>query len=168
MKIIGMVIVIGVCLVIGQMKVKAVRQELFTLNALIAGVRVMRAELTSRLCPMEDLLRQAAEHAGSEADVFFQQCAERLTNLNEESFSDLWSDACQRITTISAEDRRQLEMLGDSLGRYELEEQLAACDRYLRVAEENADKLRVKLPELRKLSLALSAAAGMFLCLLIL
>lgn len=167
MKIIGTVIVIGACLSIGQRKVNAARRELFTLSDLIAGVRVMRAELTSWLCPMEDLLRQAAEHTGPEASAFFLCCAESLSKLNENSFSELWSKACETILSIPAEGRRQLEMLGDSLGRYELEEQLAACDRYLRDTEEEADKLRAKLPELRKLTLALSAAAGAFLCLLI-
>ena len=168
MKIIGAMIVIGACLSIGQRRVNAVRRELCTVSALIYGVRVMRAELTSRLCPMDELLRKAAEHAGPEAEAFFLRCAESLSKLNENSFSDLWSDACGTILSITAEDRRQLELLGESLGRYELDEQLAACDRYLRDAGVEVQKLRVKLPELRKLSLALSGAGGVFLCLLIL
>ena len=117
---------------------------------------------------MDELLRKAAEHAGPEAEAFFLRCAESLSKLNENSFSDLWSDACGTILSIPAEDRRQLELLGESLGRYELYEQLAACDRYLRDAGVEVQKLRVKLPELRKLSLALSGAGGVFLCLLIL
>ena len=168
MKIIGAMIVIGACLSIGQRRVNAVRRELCTVSALIHGVRVMRAELTSRLCPMDELLRKAAEHAGPEAEAFFLRCAESLSKLNENSFSDLWSEACGTILSITAEDRRQLELLGESLGRYELDEQLAACDRYLRDAGVEVQKLRVKLPELRKLSLALSGAGGVFLCLLIL
>ena len=168
MKIIGAMIVIGACLSIGQRRVNAVRRELCTVSALIHGVLVMRAELTSRLCPMDELLRKAAEHAGPEAEAFFLRCAESLSKLNENSFSDLWSEACGTILSITAEDRRQLELLGESLGRYELDEQLAACDRYLRDAGVEVQKLRVKLPELRKLSLALSGAGGVFLCLLIL
>ena len=168
MKIIGAMIVIGACLSIGQRRVNAVRRELCTVSALIHGVLVMRAELTSRLCPMDELLRKAAEHAGPEAEAFFLRCAESLSKLNENSFSDLWSEACGTILSITAEDRRQLELLGESLGRYELDEQLAAGDRYLRDAGVEVQKLRVKLPELRKLSLALSGAGGVFLCLLIL
>ena len=168
LKIIGAVIVIGACLSIGQRRVIAVRRELCTLGALMHGVRIMRAELTSRLCPMEELLRKAAEHAGREAEDVFLCCAESLSKLNENSFSELWSDSCGTILSIPAEERRQLELLGESLGRYELDEQLAACDRYLHDAGVKVQKLRMMLPELRKLSLALSAAAGAFLCLLIL
>ena len=165
MKFLGVLAVIGSCIGIGLMRIKAAGQEIRTLQSLMRGIRVMRAELSCRLCPLEELLVLA----GAEAGVFFQSCAESLSGLNENSFADLWIDACRKcLPALSAESRGQLETLGASLGRYELDEQLAACDRYLRCAEETANGLLARLPEQRKLSLALSAAAGVFLCLLIL
>jgi len=169
LKFLGILAVIGSCLGIGLMRVKAAGQEIRTLHSLMRGIRVMRAELSCRLCPLEELLVMAANLAGAETGVFFQSCAASLSGLNENSFVDLWIDACRKcLPALSAESRGQLETLGASLGRYELDEQLAACDRYLRCAEETANGLLARLPEQRKLSLALSAAAGAFLCLLIL
>ena len=118
---------------------------------------------------MQELLLQAAEQTDTQESGFFHRCAGSLAELNTKSFSELWTEACRHcLTALSDENLRQIENLGTSLGRYEPEEQLAACDRYLRCCEDAAEKLRIRLPEQRRLSLALGAAAGVFLCLLIL
>ena len=139
------------------------------LSDLILGVRRIRAELAARLCPLRELLPMAAEGAGEEVSAFFQTADAGLDELNRRGFSEIWSAACRsKLVFLSEEDLRALEALGTTLGRYELSDQLAACERYLSTAGETLDQLRRKYPERRRLSLALGAAGGCFLCLLIL
>ena len=169
MKILGVLTVIGSCLGIGWGWVRAQRQEMLALQALARGVRAIRAELAGRLCPTTELLSCAAERAGEDAEVFFRSCAESMQELNDKCFAELWTEACRTNLAILSEDNRsQLEALGATLGRYELDEQLAACDRYLRSCDEAADARKARLPEQRRLCFALSGSAGIFLCLLIL
>lgn len=169
MKSIGVFAVVLSCLAMGWGRVMMLRKEIQTLNALSKGIWAIRSELSCRLCPMDELLSLAAGQTEMEAAGFFRTCAEELNRLNENSFSEIWADACRRcLTTLSAESRGQLAALGASLGRYEIGDQLAACDRFLRSTEEKEKYLRQKFPEQSRLILAVSAAAGVFLCLLIL
>ena len=169
MKILGILAVVGSCIGIGLTSIGAVRQEIRTLEGLAQGIHCIRAELSSRLCPMQELLMTAERQAGPYVCAFFHSCADALTELNSKCFAELWSNACCAfLPALSENERIALEVLGATLGRYELDEQLAACDRYLRSCEDAAEKLRLKLPEQRRLSLALSTAAGVFLCLMIL
>lgn len=169
MKILGLLAVVGSCIGLGLTWIAAVRREICTLDGLARGVRTIRAELSCRLCPMRELLTLAEGQAGEDASAFFHFCAESLTELNRKSFAELWSEACHIcLPALSEAERLQLETLGSTLGRYALDEQLTACDRFLRNLEESADRLRAQLPDQRRITLALSAAAGIFLCLLIL
>lgn len=169
MRIVGIIAIVASCLAIGRMRVKSFKEEMRILDALSKGIQVMRAELSCRLCPMEELLSMAAGQAGTEAASFFHTCADGLSALSEKSFAQVWTEACRKkLSMLSEENFSQLAALGASLGRYELDEQLAACDRYLLCTEDKLKSMREKLPEMQRLSLALSAAAGVFLCLLIL
>ena len=168
MKFIGLLAVIGSCLGIGWIKINAVRLEIRTMDALLRGVRVIRSELSGRLCPMRELLLLAAAEAGEDCD-FFLVCADRMEELNRKSFSSIWSETCRScLKGLSEENLRTTDSLGSTLGRYEMDVQLAACDRYLRSCEQSLKELRYRLPEQRRLTLALSSATGIFLCLLIL
>ncbi len=169
MKLIGLLAVLGGSLGFGVSLARSFRQELQSLEELTKGLRILREELAARLCPMGALLNAAAQGTEGEAAAFFRRVAGDLSELNERSFAELWRGACRScLPGLSAEDRESLERLGTSLGRCELADQLAACDRFLSHSESRAGALRAALPERRRLTLALCAAAGLFLCLLIL
>ncbi len=169
MKIPGILAVFAAFLGLGITQLRNMKREMRCLDGLARGVTAIRAELASRLCPMDELLTTAAERAGGEAGLFFHCVLDSLTELNTRSFSALWTDACSgSLPALSEENRRQLEALGGMLGRYGVDEQMAACDSYLRFCLDALEDARDHYPERRRLSLALSAAAGIFLCLLIL
>lgn len=169
MRVLGILAVIGACLSVSVILILFRKQEIRCLDGLVCGIRAMRAELSTRLCPMDELLMIASERAGKESSVFFQGVRESLTDLNTQSFVELWTEASRfYLPILSEENRQQLEALGAMLGRYSLDEQLAACDSYLRQSEERLQIERGRYPEQRKLYLVLSAAAGTYLCLLIL
>lgn len=157
------------CLGISAGLTREMRRELKTLEDLYTGVRVMRAELAARLCPTRELTLLAAERTAGETALFLRSVAEGLSELEQKSFCEIWRGACRTgLHSLTNENRERLEALGDTLGRYGLDEQLAALDRFLLQTDEEIRKLREKFPERRRLSFALSAAAGAFLCLLIL
>lgn len=128
----------------------------------------MREELCCSLCPLAGLLARAEALTEGAARDFFAQAALGLETLEEQSFAEGWAAACRGLAALAPEERRALEEPGLSLGRSELSDQLAALDRSLAALDKAAEALRARLPEQRRLSLALSAAAGVFLCLLIL
>lgn len=169
MKWLGMIAVLAASLSLAAAPLKSARKRMQSLEDLLTGVRRIRAELAARLCPLRELLPLAAEGAGEEVSAFLKAAGEGLDELNRREFSEIWSAACRtRFSTLTEDDLRALEVLGRTIGRYELTDQLAACERYLSVAGDTLEELRRKFPERRRLSLALGAAGGCFLCLLIL
>lgn len=169
MRVLGILAVIGACLSASVNFMRLRKQEIRCLEGLVCGIRAMRAELAARLCPMDELLTIASERAGTESSVFFQKVRESMADLNTRSFAELWKEASlAALPVLTDENRRQLDELGCTLGRYGVDEQLAACESYLRQSEERLQRERGRYPEQRRLYLALSAAAGMLLCLLIL
>lgn len=165
MKIAGLLAVMSACLWIACRLIMTRRRELRLLEGLCWGLRSVREELAARLCPIEELLRLAGDRAGGEAGRFFRAAADDMTGLGEMCFSEIWKEACSALPDT---ERFLLVPLGATLGRYELSDQLSACDHCLGQLEQELKQLRSQLPEQRRLALALSAAAGLFLCLLIL
>ena len=68
---------------------------------------------------------------------------------------------------LSSELRNVLFELGLVLGRAELGEQLAACDRAISKLQNGLDERTRRYPEQRRLSLGLGAAGACFICLLL-
>ena len=167
MRIVGLLAVLGACAALGLCRAQTEARTLRCLEGLCAGIRCMREELAARLAPLDELLPLAAARAG-EAERFFRRLTEAMDKLGAQSFGALWCEACRELPLLPTDVGGDLEALGATLGRAELSDQLAACDRFLARCEAEIDGRRRRLPEQRRLFLALGAAAGLFLCLLIL
>ena len=169
MRLVGLLSLMAAALGAGVCYLRALGRELRYMQGLCLGMRALRAELALRLSPMRELLLLASERSNRETARFFLAAADAVCKLDERGFPELWTEACRRtLGALSADNRRDLEQLGLSLGRFGLEDQLAACDRWLSRAEEWIDRQREAYPERRRLALGLGAAAGAFLCLLML
>lgn len=168
MRLLGSVIIIASCLGLAVHMFRAMKQELKCLENLFSGVKIIRASLAARQCPLYELLIDAADKTEGDTSRFFRRAAEGLTGLEEKSFPEIWRDACRNeLSILSGENRRSLESLGLFLGRYGLDDQLGVCDSYLATCGDTICRIRNSLPEKRRLSLALGMTAGVFLSLLI-
>lgn len=169
MKLLGAASVMLSCTTIALILVSAERRALRALNALCLALAHMRAELTTRLCPTKELLYVAACAAEGETAAFFFRVLEGMDALSTKSFEEIWKEAAgiSLPTQLEAEKAALIE-LGASLGRYELQVQLAAIDRFLLLGQTALDERRRALPDKRRLIIALSETAGFFLCLLLL
>lgn len=169
MKLLGLLTVMAAALGLSLSYLKALDGELSCVRGLCLGVRIIRSELALSASPMRELLAQASARTNGDAAGFFRSVSEAMHSLDERSFAELWHEACGRLQgRIPAENWRELDELGRMLGRFELKDLLAACDRYLSKTEEWIGKNGARLPERRRLALALGAAGGSFLCLLML
>lgn len=168
MKLLGAAAVLGASVALGARRSAARWRELKCLDGLCHAVRLMRAELVSRLSPMEELLRFAASRTAGETADFLTSVLQNMDRLGERSFAELWSDAAEGcLSSLPAAQRLALHRLGAALGRFELQEQEAACEAFLLEAQAALDERRAAFPQRRRLDFALGAAGGALLCLVL-
>ena len=168
-RVLGAAAVLAASTTMGLRRSAARRREIQCLDGLCHAVTVIRAELACRLAPTEELLCCAAADGVGETAAFFALAAQSLGCLGERSFAELWSDSAARcLPSLPEEQRGALDRLGAALGRYELQEQVAACDSFLRGAQESLDACRAAFPQRSRLDFALGASGGLLLCLVLL
>lgn len=169
MKLLGASAVLCSCLGMSLTALRTARERTRCLSWLCRAAEAIRAELSTRLSPLPGLMRLAAERTKGACRSFFEETANGLADLSERSFYELWADSARkRLPFLPEEVRDELLQLGLSLGRYELQEQLAACDRFLNAVTPLLGEESRSLREKRRVYLALGTAAGAFLCLLFL
>ena len=168
MKPIGLLLVACSFLGLSAVRLLSIRREIACLRGLLFGLRLIRSEISLRASPLPDLMKLAAVGTDGAAKQFFERVEAGLSRLNERCFADLWRDACRREPAVlSSELRNVFFELGLVLGRAELGEQLAACDRAISKLQNGLDERTRRYPEQRRLSLGLGAAGACFICLLL-
>ena len=145
------------------------RRRLCALRDMCAALERLRAELSLRAAGLPELTKLLAESSDNAAGRFFSALREALPQLGEHSFSELWT-GCVSMTLpeLSDVERTALRRLGETLGRYELSEQLGALERCRAALMESVESLSEALPEKRRLTFGLLGAAGALLCICLL
>lgn len=139
------------------------------LAALCGALDRMYAELSSALTPLPGVIAQAGVDCGGPASSFFSQILQGFEALDERDFRQIWEEAAKKhLKELGEENLCILVELGSWLGRYTLEEQLAALDRCRRGLRESYNSRRASYQSERKLAYGLSFAAGCFLTILLL
>lgn len=164
MRGLGAVMAFAACCALGLMRIAAARRRIDTLAALTEALYVMRGELAARLTAMPMLVEYMAQHSRGDAQSFFDAVRDRLPQLGRRELSELWCESVmETLPALEKDELRELAAAGLVLGRCELEVQLAAIDRCaaaLRAAQERA---QADYPQQKRLSLGVSAAAGLML-----
>ena len=108
-------------------------QNLRQLTELRQGAELlslMRSELEARRTPLPELLSLMRKSCAGSAARFSSLLSEKLPEMGERSFSELWNDCVNRaFPHLLPEERRKLCSVGKLLGRCELASQLTALDR---------------------------------------
>lgn len=144
-KWIGALLIILGCGGFGFSLAAAHRREENTLRQLIGALDYMECELQFRLTPLPDLCRQAGrEGSGPVAQVLLRLSQELDCQISPDVASCM--QAALSSIEVPSHTARNLELLGASLGRFDMNGQLkglesvrASCRRDLEALETNRD-----------------------------
>ena len=168
MKLLGVISVMLASSAIALSLIAREKCNLCCLGTICLVLELIRAELSTRLCPMQTLLADALAAAEGETAAFLASVLEGLDSLQTRSFAEIWREAVENeLKSLSEEEKGAMSALGASLGRYELQEQLTSIDRCLHQMQAAHEAGRRALPDKRRVIVALSETAGLFLCLLL-
>lgn len=122
-KIIGAVLIIGCCGGYGMLLAVSHRREVSLLRQLLHLLELMRAELEYRLTPIPDLCRVCAADASETLSGVFLKLAD---NLEGQAAPDVQSAMALTLQkkSLPLVTAQQLKLLGQTLGRFDLQGQL--------------------------------------------
>lgn len=140
-----------------------------TLSALVGALEWMARELAFRLTPMPELLEGLAGKASPPVDLLFAYCREGLKNLGVVPLAQLWREGL-RLPALGLGQRELavLDGLGDILGCYDGEGQLAALEQARGELERTLEEAREERRRLGRVYQTVGAAAGAVLVILLL
>ena len=164
MRLWGALLVIAGAVMLGVCAVRQLKQREKDLHELIAGLEVIHRELGSRLMPIPELLKQAAEETTGEAAVFFRLCAEKITCMDGKSFCSVWKESLN-VSHLHLElvDRETVERLGSVLGRYDEEMQCRSIEKAINRLEALYQQAMESSAQLGKVYTVLGLTGGVLL-----
>ena len=132
LKLLGVLLLAGGTAAAGFCAAGQLTKRARALQALLGALELMERELSFRLTPMPELLERLSRQADPPADGLFAGCREGLSSLGERSLAELWKAGVrQPALLLEAEELALLDGLGQVLGSYDGEGQLAALDQTL-------------------------------------
>lgn len=141
LKLIGVILIIAGCGGVGFRIAANHKNEEKALYHLIGILDYMECELQYRLTPLPDLCRQVArEFTYAPSDVFLELALEMEAQLSPD-MDCCMSVALSRSKSLPAITRSQLELLGKSIGRFDLEGQLKGLEAVRQDCRRNLEAL---------------------------
>lgn len=138
-----------------------------SLRKLVGILDYMTCELRYRMTPLPDLCGAAGKESGGALGKVFCQLSMELESSHSASVSNCMESALKRIGELPSRTRDNLILLGNSLGRFDLEGQLngleavrTSCRRDLESLTANKD---VRLRNYQTLGLCAGAALAIVL-----
>ena len=146
------------------------RDRVRALRSLVGGVEILCRELSFRRAAMPELMERAARQAGEPARRLFTRCGEHLSQLGEQTFGQIWAEALadEPELLLSEGEQAILLELGEVLGRYGAEDQMAALDRAKRELESCLIRAEEDRRRMGRVYTALGAGSGAMLAILLL
>ena len=161
-KWIGAIFVLAACGGFGFQIAAAQRKEVNTLRQLIRILDFTECELQYRLTPLPELCRKAAQECSGALRALFLQLGRELDDQISPNVSSCMDAAIAVTKQLPNQTRQVLNLLGDSLGKFDLNGQVrgiesvrSECNRRLDALSENQD---VRLRSYKTLGLCAGAA----------
>lgn len=166
-KIIGIIFVIAGCGGFGFLTAGSHRHYTKLLQQLMRVLNTMECELQYRMTPLPELCRISSEVCKGKLRTVFLGLADKLDAHTADNVSQCMLQTISEIPAFPKSMERILLILGDSLGRFELEGQLkgiafvkASCDDMLKRYLANQD---VRLRSYQTLAICAGAALAILL-----
>lgn len=169
LKLLGAALLLSGCAGFGWSGVRNLELRVKTLRSMSAALELIGCELDFRAPPVRELFERLAVETEQPAASFFRACAEEMSVGEGRPLSELWRKCVkERLTSLKQAEAACLISVGAVLGRYDAQSQRRALNR----AREQLDGyLSGAMQERRQKGRvygALSAAAGVFLVVLLL
>ena len=127
-KWIGAILIFAACGGFGFKLITVHLYEEHTLRQLIRLLDFMSSELQYRLTPLPELCKQAASEGSGILASVFQQLSLELENQIKPDVYRCMLVVVSKIKHIPKRTKAELELLGRSMGRYNLGEQIKGLD----------------------------------------
>ena len=166
-KVFGVIFILVGCGGFGFKLASAHKREEGSLRVLIRMLDYMECELQYRLTPLPSLCRQAAIDGNGTLKKVFCKLANCLEDHINPNVDQCMKEAMRCITDIPPITKSELELLGASLGRFDIDGQLKGlefvrqdCKRNLNELADNRD---VRVRSYQTLGLCAGAALAILL-----
>jgi len=168
-KALGAVMIIAAASVWGILGAMRLSARVKSLTTLIAGLNFMQSEMMTRLTPLPEVCRKAAQNAREPAKTLFQNVCAGLKSLGERQFSDIWRDAVDSTPELllTEPERDALHELGSGLGRYGIDQQVALFEQVRKRLEDLLKSAESDREKNSRVYVSFGAAAGLFLVLIL-
>ena len=161
-KWIGAVFIFAACGGFGFQIAATQRKEVRTLRQLIRILDYAECELQYRLTPLSELCRNVVQDCNGPIKSLFLQLAEELENQVSPNVASCMGAAIAVTNRLPKETSEVLQLLGESLGKFDLNGQLRGIEHVRSECNRRADKLSenqdVRLRSYKTLGLCAGAA----------
>ena len=142
-KLLGSILIIGSASWVGLAMAGSVRREERLLHTLAKALERMQCEICTRLTPVGDLCRQAAEQCEGIPARIFQGLALDIRKQEGASLADMMhTRLCEYEALLPSSCQNILTQLGQILGEYEPDVQTKALQTLVEQAEQSLAALR--------------------------
>ena len=168
MKLAGAVLILTASFLIGQTLLMEKKRGLSGLRTLAAALSQLRGELSTYEVTLSKGFNKAAGLSEGMGRELMHTVAERLDDLGERTFTEIWSgalgDCCAGLEEAVLS---QMQGLGNVLGKFDLSLQLQALDNCIALLQDRIKKEKDDYPLQRKLLLSTLLTLGSFLVIII-
>lgn len=168
MKLLGMVLIVLAGLGCGLRILGARRRHADMLRSCFDLVCRMEAELGSRATATPELLQLCSQQISGDAAAFCRLVGARMAALGTLRFEQIWREGAKNaLPQLSKEEQREFCELGTVLGRYAVEEQVAALERCRAYLDSRMEWVWTRYLAERKLAMALPLSGALFIILVL-
>lgn len=168
MKLAGAVLILTASFLIGQTLLMEKKRGLSGLRTLAAALSQLRGELSTYEVTLSKGFNKAAGLSEGMGRELMHTVAERLDDLGDRTFAEIWSgalgDCCAGMEEAVLS---QMQGLGNVLGKFDLSLQLQALDNCIALLQDRIKKEKDDYPLQRKLLLSTLLTLGSFLVIII-
>ena len=164
MKLTGALFCVTAFLFAGFSYLETEKRKLKACSGLSDALTVMKNELCAKLLPLRELAERAEDSAEGCVKLFFRSILDDFDRIGERDFSEIWKKAAEEsFAFFSTEQLEKLCRPAALLGKSAGETQAEALEETALYFRTEAERIKGKMPERRKLAIGLSACMGLLM-----
>lgn len=162
-RVIGAMLIIACGLLFGCSPLLKGMERKRVLSELMCGLSKMKSELCTAAPSLPQLILRIHDDGWRFADI-----SAEMTEKGAMEFYNAWHGCVDNTHCLTQEERSSLHGLGDALGRYVLEEQVAAIERTVPVLGKGYARTKEQLREVGRLYIGVGLSLSVMLVIVLL